>query len=117
MAGPLRAGMIEVDYRVRETVRRAEKEAIGRLAGHSSGRGTPSSSMRDTTTAYLALAMDDTKRITVVTSSTMVLQALETGRTSRRSCWAKVHALSHPWWDPSRWTPFGSSDSQKPSWR
>ena len=88
--------MIEVDYRVRETVRRAEKEAIGRLAWSLIMPGDSIFIDAGTTTAYLALAMDDTKRITVVTSSTMVLQALE-GRPSIETILlgGKVHALSH----------------------
>ncbi len=69
--------MIEVDYRVRETVRRAEKEAIGRAAWSLVQPGESIFIDAGTTAAHLALAMDDTRRITVVSSSTIVLQALE----------------------------------------
>ncbi len=88
--------MIEVDYRVRETVRRAEKEAIGRLAWSLIQPGESVFIDAGSTTAYLASAMDDTRRITVVTSSIIVLQTLE-----RRSnietilLGGKVHAASH----------------------
>jgi DeoR/GlpR family transcriptional regulator of sugar metabolism len=88
--------MIEVDYRVRETVRRAEKEAIGRLAWSLIQPGESVYIDAGSTTAYLAAAMDDTRRITVVTNSTIVLQTLE-----RRSniqtilLGGKVHAASH----------------------
>ena len=88
--------MIEVDYRVRETVRRAEKEAIGRLAWSLIRPGDSIFIDAGTTTAYLALAMDDTKRITVVTSSAMVLQALENRPNIETILLGgKVHALSH----------------------
>jgi len=88
--------MIEVDYRVRETVRRTEKEAIGRLAWTLIRPGDSIFIDAGTTTAYLALAMDDTKRITVVTSSTMVLQALESRPNIETILLGgKVHALSH----------------------
>jgi DeoR family transcriptional regulator of aga operon len=69
--------MIEVDYRVRETVRRAEKEAIGRVAWSLIQPGESVFIDAGTTTAYLALAMDNTRRITVVTNSTIVLNTLE----------------------------------------
>ncbi len=88
--------MIEVDYRVRETVRRQEKEAIGRLAWSLIQPGESVFLDAGTTLAYLASAMDDTRRITVVTNSTIVLQTLE-----RRSnietilLGGKVHAASH----------------------
>jgi len=88
--------MIEVDYRVRETVRRAEKEAIGRLAWSLIQPGDSIFIDAGTTTAYLALAMDDTKRIVVVTNSTMVLQALEARPYIETILLGgKVHALSH----------------------
>jgi DeoR/GlpR family transcriptional regulator of sugar metabolism len=88
--------MIEVDYRVRETVRRAEKEAIGRLAWSLIQPGESVFIDAGSTTAYLALAMDDTRRITVVTNSTTVLQALE-GKANIETILigGKVHALSH----------------------
>ena len=88
--------MIEVDYRVRETVRRAEKEAIGRLAWSLVQPGESVFIDAGTTTAYLALAMDDTRRITVVTNSTIVLNTLES-RTNIECILlgGKAHALSH----------------------
>lgn len=88
--------MIEVDYRVRETVRRAEKEAIGRAAWSLVQPGESIFIDAGTTTAYLALAMDDTRRITVVTNSTIVLQALE-HRSSIETILlgGKVHAASN----------------------
>jgi DeoR family transcriptional regulator of aga operon len=88
--------MIEVDYRVRETVRRAEKEAIGRLAWSLIQPGESVFIDAGSTTAHLALAVDDTRRITVVTSSTIALQALER-RTNIETIvlGGKVHAASH----------------------
>lgn len=88
--------MIEIDYRVRETVRRAEKEAIGRLGWSLVRPGESVFIDAGTTTAYLALAMDDTRRITVVTNSTIVLTTLEAR--PNIECillGGKVHALSH----------------------
>lgn len=88
--------MIEVDYRVRETVRRAEKEAIGRLAWSLIQPGESVFIDAGSTTAYLALAMDDTRRITVVTNSTTVLAALENkSNIETIMIGGKVHALSH----------------------
>jgi DeoR/GlpR family transcriptional regulator of sugar metabolism len=88
--------MIEVDYRVRETVRRAEKEAIGRLAWSLIQPGESVFIDAGSTTAYLALAMDDTRRITVVTNSTMVLRALEDkANIETILIGGKVHAISH----------------------
>ena len=88
--------MIEVDYRVRETVRRAEKEAIGRLAWSLIQPGESIFIDAGSTTAYLALAMDDTRRITVVTNSTTVLQTLESkSNIETILLGGKVHALSH----------------------
>lgn len=69
--------MIEVDYRIRETVRRAEKEAIGRTAFSLIQPGESVFIDAGTTPAYLAYAIDDTKRITVVTNSLAVARALE----------------------------------------
>jgi len=88
--------MIEVDYRVRETVRRAEKEAIGRAAWALVQPGESIFIDAGSTPAHLALAMDDTRRITVVTSSTTVLQALE-GKANIDTIMlgGKVHATSH----------------------
>ena len=88
--------MIEVDYRVRETVRRAEKEAIGRLAWSLIQPGESVFIDAGSTTAYLALAMDDTRRITVVTNSTTVLQTLESkSNIETILLGGKVHSLSH----------------------
>jgi len=67
----------EVDYRVRETVRRAEKEAIGRLAWTLIEPGDSIFVDAGSTAAHLAAAMDNSRRITVVTNSTIVLQILE----------------------------------------
>jgi DeoR/GlpR family transcriptional regulator of sugar metabolism len=67
----------EVDYRVRETVRRAEKEAIGRLAWTLIQPGDSIFIDAGSTAAHLAAAMDSSRRITVVTNSTIVLQTLE----------------------------------------
>ena len=88
--------MIEVDYRVRETVRRAEKEAIGRMAWSLIQPGESIFIDAGSTTAYLALAMDDTRRLTVVTNSTTVLQTLESkSNIETILLGGKVHALSH----------------------
>jgi DeoR/GlpR family transcriptional regulator of sugar metabolism len=88
--------MIEVDYRVRETVRRAEKEAIGRAAWALVQPGESIFIDAGSTTAHLALAMDDTKRITVVTNSTTVLQTLERKANIQTIVLGgKVHAPSH----------------------
>jgi DeoR/GlpR family transcriptional regulator of sugar metabolism len=88
--------MIEVDYRVRETVRRAEKEAIGRLAWTLIQSGESVFVDAGTTAAYLAAAMDDTRRITVVTNSTIILQSLE-NRSNIETILlgGKVHGASH----------------------
>jgi DeoR/GlpR family transcriptional regulator of sugar metabolism len=68
--------MIEVDYRVRETVYRGQKEAIGRAAWDLILPGESVFIDAGSTTAYLALAFDNTRRVTVVTISTVVAQAL-----------------------------------------
>ena len=88
--------MIEVDYRVRETVRRAEKEAIGRLAWTLIQPGESVFLDAGSTLAYLASAMDDTRRITVVTNSTIVLQTLENrANIDTILLGGRVHAASH----------------------
>jgi DeoR family fructose operon transcriptional repressor len=69
--------MIEVDYRVRETVSRDEKEAIGRKAYSLIQPGESIFIDAGSTAAFLAFAMDDTRRITVVTNSIVVAQTLE----------------------------------------
>lgn len=88
--------MIEVDYRVRETVHRAEKEAIARAAWALVQPGESIFIDAGSTTALLALAIDDTRRITVVTHSTSVLQALERkANIETLVLGGKVHAPSH----------------------
>jgi DeoR/GlpR family transcriptional regulator of sugar metabolism len=77
-------------------VRKNEKAAIGRAAWALVQPGDSVFIDAGTTPAYLAIAMDDTKRITVVTSSTMVLQALENKPNIETILLGgKVHALSH----------------------
>lgn len=71
------SGMIEVDYRVRVTVHRAQKQAIGRLAYSLIQPGELIFIDAGTTTAYLAAAMDRIRPITVVTNSAIVFQTLE----------------------------------------
>jgi DeoR family transcriptional regulator of aga operon len=88
--------MIEVDYRVRETVRRTEKEAIGRLAWSLIQPGESVYIDAGSSAAYLAAAVDDTRRITVVTCSTTVLQMLEhRSNVDTILIGGKVHAASH----------------------
>jgi DeoR/GlpR family transcriptional regulator of sugar metabolism len=67
----------EVDYRAREAVRVAEKEAIGRLAWTLIEPGDSIYVDAGSTAAHLAAAMDDSRRFTVVTNSTIVLRTLE----------------------------------------
>jgi len=69
-------GMIDVDYRVRETIRRPQKEAIGRLAFSLIESGESIFIDNGSTAAYLAYAIDDSKRLTVVTSSIIVAETL-----------------------------------------
>jgi len=69
--------MIEVDYRIRETVHNAEKEAIGRTALTLIQPGEAVFIDAGTTTAFLAFAMNDAKRLTVVTNSLVVARSLE----------------------------------------
>lgn len=69
--------MIDVDYRVRETIRRPAKEAIGRLAFSLIEAGESVFIDTGSTAAYLAYAIDDTKRLTVVTNSIVVAETLE----------------------------------------
>ncbi len=88
--------MIEVDYRVRETEHREQKQAIGRLAWSLIQPGESVYLDAGSTVAYLATAMDDTRRITVVTNSTIVLEALE-NRSNIETILlgGRVHAASH----------------------
>jgi DeoR family transcriptional regulator, fructose operon transcriptional repressor len=69
--------MIEVDYRIRETVRRAEKAAIGKEAYSLILPGESVYIDAGSTAAFLALSVDGSKRITVVTHSLVAAQALE----------------------------------------
>ena len=69
--------MIEVDYRIRETVHREAKEGIGAKAFALIQPGESVFIDAGTTTALLAYAITDTKRITVVTHSLVVARALE----------------------------------------
>lgn len=69
--------MIDVDYRVRETLCRPQKEAIGRVAASLIESGESIFIDTGSTAAYVALAIDGTKRITVVTTSIVVAETLE----------------------------------------
>jgi DeoR family transcriptional regulator, aga operon transcriptional repressor len=69
--------MIDVDFRVRETIRREEKEAIGRLGFSLIESGESIFIDTGSTAAYLASAIDDTKRLTVITNSIVVAETLE----------------------------------------
>jgi DeoR/GlpR family transcriptional regulator of sugar metabolism len=86
----------EVDFRVRETVRRAEKAAIGRLAWSLIEPGESVFVDAGSTAWQLAAAMDDSRRITVVTNSTIVLQSLESRSTiDTIMLGGKAHNASH----------------------
>jgi DeoR family fructose operon transcriptional repressor len=67
----------ETEYRLRETERRLQKEAIGRLAWSLIQPDESVYVDAGSTAAHLAAAMDDSRRLTVVTNSTVVLQLLE----------------------------------------
>jgi DeoR/GlpR family transcriptional regulator of sugar metabolism len=69
--------MVEVDFRIRETVNRGEKEAIGRAAFALIQPGESVFIDAGTTPAFLASAINDAKRITVVTNSLVVARTLE----------------------------------------
>ncbi len=69
--------MMEVDFRIRETVHREEKEAIGRAAFAIIQPGESVFIDAGTTPAFLASAINDAKRITVVTNSLVVAHTLE----------------------------------------
>jgi DeoR/GlpR family transcriptional regulator of sugar metabolism len=69
--------MIEVDYRIRETVHRDVKEGIAQKAFSLIQPGESVFIDAGTTTALLAYAITDTKRLTVVTHSLVVARALE----------------------------------------
>jgi DeoR/GlpR family transcriptional regulator of sugar metabolism len=86
----------EVDYQVRETVRHTEKVAIGRLAWTLIEPGDSIFVDAGSTTALLASAMDGSRRITVVTNSTIVLQTLESkSNIDSILLGGKSHAPSH----------------------
>jgi DeoR/GlpR family transcriptional regulator of sugar metabolism len=86
----------EVDYRVRETANRPEKEAIGRLAWSLIEPNESVYVDSGSTTAHLAAAMDDSRHVTVVTSSTVVLQILENrGTIGTIMLGGKLNAPSH----------------------
>ncbi len=88
--------MTEVDYRVRETVRRADKEVIGRLAWSLVEPGDSIFIDAGSTTAHLAAAMDNSRRVTVVTNSTIVLQILERlSNVETIILGGKAHSMSH----------------------
>ncbi len=69
--------MTEVDYRMRNAVSHAEKTAIGRAASALIQPGESVFIDAGTTAAHLAAAIDDSKRMTVVTNSLIVMQTLE----------------------------------------
>jgi len=87
--------MVEVDYRMRETVRRKEKEAIARLAWSLVQPGESIFIDAGSTTALMAVMMGDTKRITVVTCSTTVMQSLELSNIETIVLGGKLHPISH----------------------
>jgi DeoR family fructose operon transcriptional repressor len=88
--------MIEVDYRIRETVRQAEKAAIGQLAYTLIQPGESIYIDAGSTAAFLALAIDDSKRITVVTHSLVVAQTLEQhSNVETILLGGKVHGATH----------------------
>ncbi len=68
--------MLEVDYHIRETVYLPEKEAIGRKAYTLIQPGESIFIDAGSTTSFLASSIDDTKKLTVVTHSIVVSQAL-----------------------------------------
>jgi DeoR/GlpR family transcriptional regulator of sugar metabolism len=69
--------MIEMDYRIRETIDREKKEAIGRMAFSLIQPGESVFVDAGTTPSFLAHAIDDTRRLTVVTNSLVAASALE----------------------------------------
>jgi DeoR/GlpR family transcriptional regulator of sugar metabolism len=69
--------MIEVDYRARDAERHAEKKAIGKAAYALIEPGESVFIDAGTTAAHLAAAVDDTKRISVVTNSLIAMGLLE----------------------------------------
>lgn len=88
--------MMEVDYRIRESVNAAQKEVIGRLAWSLLEPGESVFIDSGTTTAYVAASADDSKRITVVTNSTIALQTLESNsEVETIFLGGRLHAASH----------------------
>lgn len=88
--------MTEVDYRIRETVRQDEKAAIGRLANSLIQPGESVYIDAGSTAAFLALSIDESKRITVVTHSLVVAQTLEQNDTVETILLGgKVHGATH----------------------
>jgi DeoR family fructose operon transcriptional repressor len=69
--------MMEVDFRIRETTHRGEKEAIGRAAFAMIQPGESVFIDAGTTSVFLAHAVTEAKRVTVVTNSLVVARALE----------------------------------------
>lgn len=67
---------VEIDYQLRETARPAEKEAIGKLAYSMLHPGDSIFIDAGNTASFLAIAIDDKKRLTVVTHSIVVSKAL-----------------------------------------
>ena len=68
--------MLEVDYHIRETVELEKKKSIGNLAFTIIQPGESIYIDAGSTTSFLASSIDDTKRLTVVTHSIVVAQAL-----------------------------------------
>ena len=68
--------MLEVDYNIRETVELEKKKSIGNLAFSIIQPGESIYIDAGSTTSFLASSIDDTKRLTVVTHSIVVAQAL-----------------------------------------
>jgi DeoR family fructose operon transcriptional repressor len=69
------AGVV-IDYHVRATVHPEEKESIGKLAYSLINPGESIFIDAGSTASFLALAIDDRKRLTVVTHSLVVAEAL-----------------------------------------
>ena len=88
--------MTEVDYRARDTVCLAEKAAIGRAASALIQPGESVFIDAGTTTAHLAAAIDDARRMTVVTNSLVVMQTLEhRANVVTIILGGRLHAASH----------------------
>ena len=88
--------MIDVDYRVRETVRRTEKELIGKLASSLIESGESIYIDSGSTAVYVALAINDNTRITVVTNSMVVAETLESkSNIETILLGGRLHAATH----------------------